>query len=94
MLDLELLCVRDPICINGSDTDKLCSSFVARVACAVMASVSAVIVNTCEGIEVPEQAAIWHELSCPPSPSGRLTCCPGHRRSRSSTPRLRLPSVA
>ena len=34
MLDLELLRVRDPIRINGSDTDKLYSSFVARVTCA------------------------------------------------------------
>ena len=53
MLDLELLRVRDPIHINGSDTDKLCSSFVARVACTVMASVFSVIINTCEGIEAP-----------------------------------------
>ena len=94
MLDLELLRVRDPISINGSDTDKLCSSFVARVACAVMASVSAVIVNTCKGIEAPELAAIRQELSHPPLPSGRFTCCPGRRRSRSSMPRPRLPSVA
>ena len=93
MPDLEPLRVRDLIRIDGSDADELCS-FVARVAGAVLSSACGVVVNTSEGIEAPELAALRRELSRPASPSGRFTCCPGRRRSRSSTPRPRLPSVA
>ena len=71
MPDLEPLRVRDLIRIDGSDADELCS-FVARVAGAVLSSACGVVVNTSEGIEAPELAALRRELSRPAFAVGPL----------------------
>ena len=71
MPDLEPLRVRDLIRIDGSDADELCS-FVARVAGAVLPSACGVVVNTSEGIEAPELAALRRELSRPAFAVGPL----------------------
>ena len=71
MPDLEPLRVRDLIRIDGSDADELCS-FVARVAGAVLSSACGVVVNTSEGIEAPELAALRRELSRPAFAVGLL----------------------
>jgi len=78
--DLEPLRVRDLIRIDGSDADELCS-FVARVAGAVLSSACGVVVNTSEGIEAPELAALRRELSRPAFAVGPL-----HLLSRAPAP--------
>jgi len=69
--DLEPLRVRDLIRIDASDADELCS-FVARVSGAVLSSACGVVVNTSEGIEAPELAALRRELSRPAFAVGPL----------------------
>ncbi|XP_044394913.1 DIMBOA UDP-glucosyltransferase BX9 [Triticum aestivum] len=75
--ELELLRVRDLIRIDGSDVDALCG-FIARVADAVWASTSGVVLNSFDAIETPELARIEKELSCPAFAVGPLhRMCPG-----------------
>ncbi|KAL6638997.1 hypothetical protein ACP70R_022727 [Stipagrostis hirtigluma subsp. patula] len=86
--DLEPLRVRDLIRIDGSDTDALCG-FISRVAGAIRASSSGVVINTFEAIEAPELAKVRRELSVPAFAVGPL-----HVLSRSSPPEqisLRAP---
>ncbi|KAM3271613.1 hypothetical protein ACQJBY_042047 [Aegilops geniculata] len=75
--ELEPLRVRDLIRIDGSDVDALCG-FIARVADAVRASASGVVLNSFDAIEAPELARIEKELSCPAFAVGPLhKMCPG-----------------
>lgn len=69
--DLEPLRARDLIRVDGSDTDALCG-FIARVADAVRASASGVVINTFERIEASELAKIQRELSRPAFAVGPL----------------------
>jgi UDP:flavonoid glycosyltransferase YjiC (YdhE family) len=69
--DLEPLRVRDLIRVDGCDTDEMCS-FVARVADAVGASVSGIVINTLEAMEASELAKIRRELSLPAFAIGPL----------------------
>ncbi|KAM3253743.1 hypothetical protein ACQJBY_047687 [Aegilops geniculata] len=74
--ELEPLRVRDLIRIDGSDVDALCG-FIARVADAVRASASGVVLNSFDAIEAPELARIEKELSCPAFAVGPLhRMCP------------------
>ncbi|XP_044400788.1 DIMBOA UDP-glucosyltransferase BX8-like [Triticum aestivum] len=75
--ELEPLRVRDLIRIDGSDVDAL-RGFIARVADAVRASASGVLLNSFDAIEAPELARIEKELSCPAFAVGPLhRMCPG-----------------
>lgn len=69
--DLERLRARDLIRVDGSDTDALCG-FIGRVADAVRASASGVVINTFERMEASELAKIQRELSRPAFAVGPL----------------------
>ncbi|KAM0877391.1 hypothetical protein ACQ4PT_035523 [Festuca glaucescens] len=74
--ELEPLRVRDLIRVDGSDTDALCG-FIARVADAMRASASEVVLNTFDAIEALELTKIQDELSCPAFAVGPLhRMCP------------------
>ncbi|WVZ62528.1 hypothetical protein U9M48_012267 [Paspalum notatum var. saurae] len=82
---LEPLRVRDLIRVDGSDTAALCG-FIARVADAVRATASGVVVNTFEAIEEPALAKIRGELSRPAFAVGPL-----HLLSPAAPSPLRAP---
>lgn len=76
MAELEPLRVRDLIRIDGSDVDELCG-FIARVAGAIRASASGVVLNTFNAIEASELTKLQDELSCPAFAVGPLhRMCP------------------
>ncbi|KAG8100223.1 hypothetical protein GUJ93_ZPchr0013g34813 [Zizania palustris] len=69
--ELEPLRARDLIRVDGCDADALCG-FITRVADAMRASASGVVVNTFDAIEVSELAKIQTELSQPAFAVGPL----------------------